>query len=360
MKKFLILSVFFISFSKANTFIRSPKSFLLGGAFTARATEDFSLFYNPALLGRHKGLSVHPLNFSISLPYVPDDIDKFNDLPEEPADIVAEFLNYPLYLNYSFVPGIKFGNFAFNFLYNLELNTTIYNDVHPFLDVDYTYDQGFIFGYAHNLKKSSNSTLSVGLATKYIRREGIRNQFSIISTDLLNSLESGDDFRDVVKSLGLGNDKSWGFDFGLDYQNKMLGGTLSLGLSIQNIFDLKFLDESNPQNLNTREKMQMNFGSSYSLDLDFLDVNFSLDIQGFNQKKSLNDIIMLGAEFDLPLIDIFLGHNKAGISYGLGLDLFLFELVAGVYSSTIGTAQYSQDVRRAVIYLKLLDFSFDG
>ena len=56
--------IFTLAFS-ANVFarevyytLRSPKALLMGDAYTTLAEDDYTLFYNPAILARHSGFSL--------------------------------------------------------------------------------------------------------------------------------------------------------------------------------------------------------------------------------------------------------------------------------------------------------------
>ena len=46
--------------------MRSPKGLLMGDAYTSYATDEYTLFYNPALMARHSGFSFNPINLSFS------------------------------------------------------------------------------------------------------------------------------------------------------------------------------------------------------------------------------------------------------------------------------------------------------
>ena len=67
-------------------YMRSPKALLMGDAFTAVNDDDFTLFYNPASLGRHKrDLTLHPFNPVFSGSNVISDMERFKDFPDEPV-----------------------------------------------------------------------------------------------------------------------------------------------------------------------------------------------------------------------------------------------------------------------------------
>ena len=73
---------------------RSPRALLMGDAYTAVADDEYTLFYNPAALGRHKGVHISTINPKIELPDVFSknlgrmkfSMDgKYKDWPKEPV-----------------------------------------------------------------------------------------------------------------------------------------------------------------------------------------------------------------------------------------------------------------------------------
>ena len=71
MKKFIIFFIICLSFSASAYdypyIMRSPKALLMGDAFTAVNDDEYTLFYNPASLGRHKNdFTLYPLSGHLS------------------------------------------------------------------------------------------------------------------------------------------------------------------------------------------------------------------------------------------------------------------------------------------------------
>jgi hypothetical protein len=321
----------------------------MGGAYLTEATDEFSLFYNPAILGRNKGLEFYPLNAKFGSMFSFDGIDKFSDLPEEPTEIVNEFLNYPIYLQAGTNPGFKFGGFGLSVFYDLSVNALIYNQVHPFLDLDYRYDRGFITGYGHSLKVGKGQ-LSIGGAAKYIKRKGLQKSFNVFGTEFLNALASTEDIQDLSKNLGLKEDNTWSFDLGLDYEYS----AFKFGVVAQDILGAKFEGDI------ADDEMSVSFGGSFNLDLKLIDIIFSASFNNVSDFGSIANAYSAGAMLDLPGIDVFGGMNVSGLSYGIELDLFIFELTAGIYSVNTGVGSFVNKSKRAVVYLSLLNFSLEG
>lgn len=335
----------------------------MGDAYTTLADDESTLFYNPALLGHHDGLSVYALNVGVGAPDVWKDSDKFDNVSDDPVEIAGDFMNYPVHVHLSSVPGLKLENFGISFLYNLELNVLLYNQVHPFMEIDYRYDRGFVAGYAHSLGSGKAGQLSIGGSVKYISREGLYNRYSLLGTEILDAISSDDNenLKDIATSLGLGKDSAWGVDLGLDYRSEFSGGKYAAGIVVQDVADTRFRDESNPDAQIPDQDMAVSLGSSYTFSFgSLLDLTFSADLQQINKGLPFERLVHFGTMIDLPVIDIMAGYNKGGFSYGLELDVFFMKLFAGVYRSDIGPKEKSVKSKRMLVYLSLMDFSFDG
>ena len=76
---FLILINLFsgLHAQEVNYLARSPRALLMGDAFTAIADDEFTLFYNPAALGRNKGVSFTLLDPNFGLTDALSESDRF-------------------------------------------------------------------------------------------------------------------------------------------------------------------------------------------------------------------------------------------------------------------------------------------
>ncbi len=133
------------------TLARSPRGLLMGDAYTSIANDEFTLFYNPAILARHKGFSFYPLNPSLTVTNVLGDTDRFTDLGDDPNDFAAAAFDFPVHIGVDYSPGFKMGRFGLTALVNYNTNFNLQNQVTPSLDVDHRFDRGFVMGYAHPL-----------------------------------------------------------------------------------------------------------------------------------------------------------------------------------------------------------------
>ena len=59
-----------------------------------------------------------------------------------------------------------------------------------------------------------------------------------------------------------------------------------------------------------------------------------------------------------PLLTVYLGQREGYTSYGIGVHLFMFEILAGFYASETGYNFRQREGERALVLIKLLDTSF--
>lgn len=373
----LILSIFSAEiFSQEVSYIgRSPRAQLMGDAFTAVADDEYTLFYNPAALGRNKGVSFTPINPSIGGTNVIDDTDRFKNFPKKnPGEIANRILNYPVSLQASAFPGFKIGTFGFNLFATSKTNMVLRNAIHPVLDVDYRYDRGFTAGFAYNfgngalatkIKKSSKqkmtsgTRLSVGIAVKHISREGMSDQYDLFGTTLLNTINSGNTtLSDLKKALGYSKGKAWGVDLGTEYGYSSGRSLFTAGLSILDIGSTRFTKTEGIGHVPMQE-MTINSGVAYKQDLGVFDYTLAADIRPLNSSIDMSRKFHLGTELAIPLITLNAGWSEGYLSYGASLKLWPVKLTAGFYGVELGSKFREQEAKRFIVYLSLFDFSFD-
>lgn len=337
---------------------RSARGILMGDAYTAVADDEYTLFYNPAVLGRHEGFSFWPIDPSITVTNpMKVDLDSFSNLGSDPSSISDALMDQPIHIGFGAAPGFKMGRFGINAILNYNSNFTLMNQVTPMLDVDYRYDKGFIMGYGFPLKQG----LSVGVSTKYLKRESIFGTYNLTSPTVIDAFGSGE-IQDVFNALGKVNGDGWGFDFGLDYQTKSGPQTISVGLAMLDVYT-KLSTESNPGNREVQpQPMQVNLGTAWNVEIGpGLDFTLSGDLRNLEQQMDFMRRVRLGMELGLtPALSVMGGLNAGQYSYGLKLNSGLLKIYAGIFSMDIGETLGQQKSERAVIYLSMLDFTFDG
>jgi hypothetical protein len=371
MKKILFL-IFTFSFSTSSFGIearhlgRSPRGLLMGDAYTAIADDEFTLFYNPAIMARHKGFSFHPLNPSFTVSNLIGDSDRFSDLGDDPSDFADAAFGLPIHLGIDYAPGFKMGRFGLSALVNYNTNFNLQNKVTPVLDVDHRFDRGFIAGYGMPIfgnysTGSGGEQLAFGLSLKYIQREAIYGAFNLTGYSLLDALSNSEP-DEILNALGKIEGSGWGADIGLDYVNSSGAQTFTMGLALLDIYTLLHT-KSNEDDLEVQtQPLIVNFGTSYQATLGAgFDFTLSADIKHLEQQMEFTRRLHLGMEIGLsPALSLIAGINGVdNYSYGLKFNTGLINLYFGFYGTEIGEKLGQQDSDRVVIYISLFHFTFD-
>ncbi len=347
---------------------RSARGLLMGDAFTAVNDDSFTLFYNPASLARHNSdLTLYPFNPGVSVTNILGDMDKMQDMPEDPVGVADVLMDYPIHAGYGVAPGFKMFNFGVNFIANESVDLLLRNNTHPTLDMDIRSDRGVIFGLGLPLgssrisgKTKSGMQTSLGLGVKYLERTGVKDSIALTGTTALDTL-SKKDLAGIRESLGEVRGIGWGFDAGLEHVMKAGPSQLVLGLAALDITGTEFKVESNPKKLSVADiRDQVNLGMAFMHDLKLFNFNLSADFRALNQEMDFGKRLRLGAEAGIPGLAVMVGMNSGYYSYGATLDLFFMKLTAGFYDIELGSKYQQVKSKRIIIYLSLFDFSFDA
>ena len=338
----------------------------MGDAYTSIADDEFTLFYNPAIMARHKGFSFHPLNPSFTVSNLIGDSDRFSDLGDDPSDFADAAFGLPVHLGIDYAPGFKMGRFGLSALVNYNTNFNLQNKVTPVLDVDHRFDRGFIAGYGMPIfgnysTGSGGEQLAFGLSLKYIQREAIYGAFNLTGYSLLDALSNSEP-DDILNALGKIEGSGWGADIGFDYVNSSGAQTFTMGLALLDIYTLLHT-KSNEDDLEVQtQPLIVNFGTSYQATLGAgFDFTLSADIKHLEQQMEFTRRLHLGMEIGLsPALSLIAGINGVdNYSYGLKFNTGLINLYFGFYGTEIGEKLGQQDSDRVVIYVSLFHFTFD-
>ncbi|WP_127714681.1 hypothetical protein [Halobacteriovorax sp. HLS] len=368
MKKLFLVLLFtfpFNLFSKEIIHIgRSPKALVLGDAYTARADDEYTLFYNPAALGRNGGIEITPLNPQFGITNALDEVDRFKDFPSsDPAAIADRLLGFPVYLQAGVFPGLKMATFGFNLFAQTRTSFLLQNATHPIIDLDYRVDRGFVAGFALNFgsggKKQMGNRTSVGISIKHSQREGIDGEFDLFGTDLLAKITSNtSSIDDLRNSIGWSKGKAWGVDLGFEQAFNTGMSEFSWGVSILDVGGTNFRRVSGNAVIPEQE-MYVNAGGNWKQSLGPFAYSLSFDLAPLNIYMPFARRFRTGLEIELPFISLLGGYSEGFISYGAELRLWPFKILAGFYSAEAGVDFKEFESKRAVIQLNLLDVDID-
>ncbi len=376
MKIFIVLTLFiFCQELLAKEFrylARSPKALLMGDAYTAVADDEYTLFYNPAALGRHKGIHISSINPKVELPDILSknlgrlkfSVDgRYENWPKEPVGIVDRILGTPLHLGASIAPTMKFENFAFTWLSSSTTDLTLRNATHPTLDMNYRYDRGFLLGAAFPLLggggDKSMKKLSGGFTLKKIDRSSLQGDFDLFGTELLEIIENSDSYKDIRRSLGYSKGSGFGFDVGIEQVYSAGPTTIVMGLSILDIGGTSFSTDEGLDDI-PDQKMSTNFGAAFSQEYGLFDYTVSMDFSPIlDPQTDFLTKLKLGFKASVPGFEFLMGINGGYWSYGIGLDLFIVKLNVGFYGIESGREFRDLEAERIVFTLNLLDIGFE-
>jgi hypothetical protein len=366
---FFLLTILKVHAYEAPLGIRSARGLLMGDAYTAVNNDDFTLFYNPASLARHKrDFSLYPFNPTITVNNILSDIDQFEDLPDTPNGMASEFMNYPIHIGTNVVPGFRLFDFGFSFIANEQVDLLLQNRIHPVLDIDYRSDRGFVAGYALKLgprrisnKSQNGQQTSLGFSTKYIERKGLYGSYSLTGTDIIDAIDDDADFEETIQSLGMVRGQGWGFDAGLEHMIKNGPHQTVVGIAAMDITGTQFKEEETENNSQVADQTtQVNLGAAYTFDIKYFDFTLSSDIRNLTQEMDFRERLRFGVSVGIPGMRFFAGINSGYYSYGAEINLLFMKITGGFFGVEAGNGYQRIKSDRAVIYVSLFDFSFDA
>jgi hypothetical protein len=374
----------FLAFTAFNCFTqevsylaRSPRALLMGDAYTAIADDEFTLFYDPAALGRNKGVSFTLLDPSLGLTDALSELDRFKNFPSGTGaapKIANRIMDFPIYLQAGIFPTLKMGQFGFTLFANNKSSFVLRNATNPELDVNYRYDRGFVFGFAHNIgtgafsskakKGSKKSTsagtrLSFGFSVKHMNRQGIEGQYDLFGTTILNKINSGKtDISSLKDALGYSQGQAWGYDMGAEYAISSGRSTLTSAVSVLDVGGTRFVKTQGTGEV-PKQDMMINSGVAYKQDFGLFDYTLSADIHPMNSSIDFGRKFHFGTELSLPLITLNAGWSEGYVSYGGSIKLWPIKITTGFYGVEVGSRYREQVAKRFILYVSLFDFSID-
>lgn len=359
------LALIFTFIISANVFarelyysVRSPKALLMGDAYTTLAEDDYTLFYNPAILARHSGFSLFPLPISLTASDPTEDMDRFEsltDVADSTSGLYNQLSGFPIHAGASIAPSLKMGQFGLTVFSSTQSNITLLNNSHPMIDIYHTEDNGFIAGFA---KKFGN--VSFGASIKYLKRRGVAATKSLYDPDVIDGINAGgmDSLGDFAELFGGGQGKGWGFDLGMEYYKKTGANEFAFGISATDVANTKLYDGEEEAAV-PEQPMRVSMGVSWKADYKIFDYILSADLHPLLARIDNNRRIHLGFEVGTPVLRLLGGYNAGYYSYGAEVDLGMLDVYAGFYDVEIGSGYNKKKANRFLLYVSLFDFDFD-
>jgi hypothetical protein len=325
----------------------------MGDAYTAVATDESSLFYNPAGLARVRGINWHILSAAaggsgVSAFKKIKDIKSGSDSAFADAiqDLYGDHVSAQVGGESIFtMPLLGFGVYDHSSAI-LRIDTP----VDPALRTTVINDYGYVMGVGIPM-----GFFHWGLDLKYIKRTGTDTTFG------------AGDVADFNSDAIVSRMSEWGVGYGADTGMSLVIPTpiVSPVFSVawKNIGQTEFRSKNLsdiPPELN-----DITLGTAVGIDLPLISITPALDVRYLNRSDlPLTRKINFGIEIDLPLIDIRGGFHEGYYTAGAGVNLGLFRVDAATYGVELGDYPGQIEDRRYVVefimHLGLGNFSATG
>lgn len=318
----------------------------MGNAYVGLADDEQAVFLNPAGLAGIKDSTVH---------YLVEDIDASLDLglmglqgtsafSDFSTDAMGDLLGKNLYVRSQFAPIFVMPNFGIGLMVDDQAAFLGKNKALPRVTVGYQMTNGVQMGFGTTVtgKRSRIGELRVGVGAKVMWRRGGYKQLSL--AQLLGA--SRDTLAEIAPRYQMGK----GLDLGVQFV-RPLGkrATLSLGLAWTDVGDTTFGDgqpDTMKQNLSAGAAVRFNTGRSSAIIIAY-------DYKHINEQTDWRKRNHLGLELAFPILSLYGGINQNSLTYGFGMDLWIFRLTAISYAEELGMLSYQETDRRYMLRLAL-------
>lgn len=300
------------------TFGQDLRNLGMGGVRTFNGDQASVMMWNPAGLAFINGVRWDIVNLGMGI----NGQDAY-DLSQSISDVqglddLGAFYGKPIWIGGNGNTSLAFPYFGITFYDNLYTDFFLNNPVLPELKVKYFNDVGIMLGSAFAV-----GDFSFGVSVKQINRLG---GDKLIGADLLADIDS-DALAEQFQDGGI----AYGLDAGMMYRFP-LPLTPTLSLAWQDVGDTSF---QKTRGLNAPTAIQDNLTLGASVSGETLLAGFSagLEYRHINTTgEQIGKKIHMGAEINLLNVDLRAGLYQGYPTYGLGVDLFLIQLEAAVFT----------------------------
>ncbi len=301
----------------------------MGGAFVAVSDDANSLFYNPAGLAKIQKIraSLFPLELEIgknAYDIYNDAVDVDFDNETETAQYLRDNIGERAHVGLNLFPYYAMPRFAFGLIGTGRMDLEVIDRQYPKLQTHVINDLGGAVGYAHPF---FDETLSIGASVKYINRQSLVKQYTVLditSDDLDEKIR--DDLEDGSGVLA---------DIGMIVSLDAFGiENARVGVCANNLIGSDLGDAEDLED-------HVDIGFAVDHDLWITKTTFAFDyIDLFSQLGDDNDLakrVRLGAEFRFPMFfSVRAGLYQGYFTAGVNIDARFVQLDALTYAEEIG------------------------
>lgn len=290
----------------------------MGGVRLSTGDEATVILWNPAGLSFSNGMRLDIFDINLGVNGL-QNMEAIQDMQNRDGlDKLTPLYGKPIWLGLNGYTAVSLPHFGFALFNEGSADITVNNPTFPEMNVRYFNDYGYALGGAYNF-----GGLSFGAAVKRITRSG---GYNTIGADLLENFDP-ESLRSAFEDEGVG----YALDGGLMFKAPApMSPTFSLAW--QNIGRTEF---TKTKGLRAPDGIRDNVTAGMSLygDVGLAALGLGVEYRHINLPgEQLGKKIHLGAELSLLMLDLRAGFYQGYTTYGFGLDMFLFQIDAAMYS----------------------------
>ncbi|MBX3021722.1 MAG: hypothetical protein KF799_08615 [Bdellovibrionales bacterium] len=312
----------------------------MGDAYTALADDSSALFFNPAGLSRVSGLNWKIFSLRVGTSGL-DAYKKISDLSgaegSDMADQIEELYGEHIYTGLGVESAFTAPMFGFAIFDHADALVQVDNPVYPEISTSVINDYGYVAGMGAPI----GPFFEFGVAFKYVKRTGARVPFA---AGFLADLDT-----ELIMSHLTGWGKGYGADAGFNVVLPAPFFKATFSTVWRNIGQMHFRSD-NPDVSIPFEDNDLTLGLALQFDLPLVSIRPAIDFRYLNSADyQLTRKINFGVEVGLPLVDIRAGFREGYYTYGVGMNLGLFQVDAASYGAELGAYPGQIEDRRYVV-----------
>lgn len=319
----------------------------MGGVYVFREDDAFSFLKNPAYTCYTSGINWTILGFGLgSNGYsLLESIEDFEGI--DGLESLDPFYGKRVLLELNANTTMTLPCFGVSYWYDIWLALSATNPTFPRLDVGYQTDEAFQIGGGLWL----NEKTVLGLSIKRITRLGGDQTFG---ADILNDI-SDEEILDSFQNKG----RAWGLDLGLVYREKSKMFNPTVSLSWKDVGRTTFRKVAGAE-APAGQRENLTLAMTFEGSVPGFGVAGGLEYRHIlNNDEQLGQKLHLGTEISIPLVDVRAGFSQGYTTYGLGMDLFLFQFDIAQYSVERGEYPGQTEDERLAFSLTM-ELGFDA
>ncbi|WII72877.1 hypothetical protein QJS83_03205 [Bdellovibrio sp. 22V] len=329
---------------------RSIRSRAMGGVLVPFANDSDALFVNPAALKRASLIDIKLVDVSVGAgKYIVENLEAFQNIDPNDPTTLDPFYGKKLWAQATGKVAVSLPLVAIGYLNDSEVSAELHNPAFPQFETYFRNDEAIYLGGAVSIGPSSY----LGMNLKRINRWGGTVQELGVS-DIANA-SSLSDVGDRFSDKGQG----YGVDLAVMTEIPLPVLKPTLTLVWQDVGSTAFKVTSGTE-APPHIEQNLTFGAGVGVDLPGLDWVIGMEARHLLEPDiELGKKLHLGTEISLPLIDLRAGYNQGYLSYGVGVNFFIFHIDAvsyteetGFYPGQAGDARYMASLS--------IDLSFDA